>query len=420
MGSREEFFAAVDALPVIDTHEHLETEQDRNKAPLDFFHWFSHYASSDLISAGMPGADLDYCRGSENPLEERWNRFEHWWERTRNTAYCKALELAARDLFGVEEITRATVGTLSERLEATRQPGWYKVVMREKCNIRKAIFCGDHPHLDRELFTPVYHVDGLISPLGKQQLDWFGHQFEVSVHSLRDMLVLYDKVMERTAQGFCGYKLAIAYQRTLSFPRTNQEDAERVFNRLFQAPGNAISPLEALPLQNWLLHELLARIEATGKPLQVHTGLQEGNGNYITNSKASHLANLFADFPKLKFDIFHGSYPYMGELGTLAKNFPNVFIDMCWMHVISPYASRVALREWLETVPATKISAFGGDYIFIEGTYAHCKLAKADVAEVLWQRIEEGQDDEASALALARRLLFDNPRELFGLEVDGG
>jgi hypothetical protein len=45
---------AVDAIRLVDTHEHLLAEEERHRAAHDFGYLFPHYASSDLMSAGMP------------------------------------------------------------------------------------------------------------------------------------------------------------------------------------------------------------------------------------------------------------------------------------------------------------------------------------------------------------------------------
>lgn len=44
-------------------------------------------------------------------------------------------------------------------------------------------------------------------------------------------------------------------------------------------------------------------------------------------------------------DIFHIGYPYQNVVGALAKMFPNVWIDMCRAHAISPEASVRAIFE---------------------------------------------------------------------------
>ena len=101
---------AVAAIRIVDTHEHLLSEEERNRAALDFGYLFPHYASSDLVSAGMSPAVPEAVRLNSRPVlseriarigwirrlpplpapprsdllpEERWNAFAPYWERTR-------------------------------------------------------------------------------------------------------------------------------------------------------------------------------------------------------------------------------------------------------------------------------------------------------------------------------------------------
>ena len=88
---------------------------------------------------------------------------------------------------------------------------------------------------------------------------------------------------------------------------------------------------------------------------------------------------------------------------------------MCWLPVISPAAARRWLDEWLETVPHNKIFAFGGDYVFVEGAYAHSRIAREVVADVLAAKVESGYLSEDEGLALAPRLLRENAWDFFRL-----
>ena len=64
--------------------------------------------------------------------------------------------------------------------------------------------------------------------------------------------------------------------------------------------------------------------------------LVESYRNDIRNSNPTDLTNLFDTHPEVQFLVMHSSYPYGGELSVLAKNYPNVNIDMCWSQIISP------------------------------------------------------------------------------------
>jgi uncharacterized protein len=149
--------------------------------------------------------------------------------------------------------------------------------------------------------------------------------------------------------------------------------------------------------------------------VQVHTGLQESSGNLIYHSDPALLSNLFLEYPDVKFDIFHIGYPYQHVLSALAKMFPNVYVDMCWAHIISPVACVNALVEWLDAVPVNKISAFGGDYCFVDGIYGHQALARMNVSKALAIKVRDGVFGADRAKRIAEMLFVDNPTALFGL-----
>ena len=137
------------------------------------------------------------------------------------------------------------------------------------------------------------------------------------------------------------------------------------------------------------------------------------NENINLNSNPELLVNLFMEYHEAKFDIFHGGWPYCSQLSALAKNFPNVYVDMCWMHIISPSRSRSALHEWLDEVPANKILGFGGDFLCVEGAYGHAVIARDNIAWVLTRKVEEGDMKVDEAKKYAQWILRENAQALF-------
>ena len=77
--------AEIEGIPLIDTHEHLISEEVRLSQKVDLFYWFSHYASSDLMSAGMSQQTLERLRDPDRPLDERWAEFAPFWKHVRTT-----------------------------------------------------------------------------------------------------------------------------------------------------------------------------------------------------------------------------------------------------------------------------------------------------------------------------------------------
>ncbi|HQK96115.1 MAG TPA: amidohydrolase family protein [Armatimonadota bacterium] len=415
---RQRITDAVDALRVVDTHEHLEQEATRLKRTIDFGNWWSHYASSDLISAGMPPADLEFLRDAGQPIMDRWAKLEPHWAHVRTTAYGRALLLAARELYDAPDINRDTVEGLSARIAASNRPGWYREVLSERAGIAVSVQCGNTEGLDRELFNPVFHSDEWVMARTRFDFERLGQRTGVPIHTLDDLCAALSSALDAEQKaGICGMKSALAYVRILRYDKRTREEAERVFVRGFESHGGGVDWSEARPLQDFLFHQVIREGIRRNLTIQIHTGLQEGNGNFITNANPTHLTGLFMEYPEARFDLFHGGYPYGGELATLAKNFANVYIDMCWLHVISPTFAQRWLREWIETVPSNKISAFGGDYIFVEGAYAHSRMARQGVAATLAGLVEDGYFGEDEAIAVARKILRDNPASLFGLKV---
>jgi len=425
----------VDSLRLVDTHEHLMPEAERQAQPLDFFYLFPHYASSDLISAGMPYATLERIRDPKRPLEERWAEFAPYWPNVRTTGYGKSLLRACQGLFGVDDINENTYLEVSERLAASNRPGWYHYVLKDKARIDVSIIdslsLDGRPitEVDRDVFAPVVRFDKYVTPTTRSELrlleDWSG----LSIHSLDDLLGALDSSFEKAVKGGAvGVKSGLAYLRILSYDKVSRHEAEACFNRIFShldplressrpSPSYGLGWAEAKPLQDYMMHQVIRRAIDYGLPLQIHTGLQEGNSNVITNSNPTHLVNLLIEYPEARFDLFHAGYPYTSEMATIGKNFANAYVDLCWVHIISPFVARRVLHEWLETVPANKIFAFGGDYIVVEGAYGHAEMARDNVARVLSEKVEEGYFTEDEAIRVARQILRDNPASLFRLPL---
>jgi uncharacterized protein len=414
---------------LVDTHEHLIAEEQRANLKLDLSSWFPHYAASDLVSAGMALADLQRFRDTSVPLDERWSLFEPFWRYTRTTGYGRALLIAARDLFSIEDINSGTYQELSEKLSASNRPGWYEYVLKERAGIEVSLQdCITHIDPaselkglalcdDRRLVAPVRWLGLFQRFRTRLEVEALEREVNANLHTLDDLLkAIDDDLSRKKADGAVALKMRIAYVRSLKFDRVPKADAERAWNRIFTHLGEGISVDEAKPLQDYVTHYLVQRSIDLDLPLQVHTGLQEGNANVLENSRPTLLNNLFLEYPRARFVIFHGGYPYCGELSALAKNFPNVYIDLCWLPIISPGAARRWLDEWLETVPHNKIFTFGGDYRFVEGAYAHSRIARQVVADVISGKVESGYITENEGYALVPALLRENAWRFYQLE----
>ncbi len=427
-GVYERIKKAVDNIWLINTHEHLISEDGRLTLTTDLFYLLNSYVKHDLISSGMKEEDLEFVLEPDNPLEERWDKFHPYWEKTKNTGYALCLTIAVRDLFGIEDINENTYKELNEILLASNKKGWYKYVLKDRALIDVSILdplekiTKIDSNNSKEYFVKVKRFDKFVT-INNKRINEIEKQANVKIYALTDLLNVLDAEFRKAIieEGIVGIKSGLAYGRILYYEDVPQAEAENIFNKMFQR-RQLLTIDESKKLQDFMMHQVIEYASKYGLPIQIHTGLRTGNSirKPTETTNATHLANLFLKYKEAKFVIFHGSYPYMAELTVLAKKFPNVYIDMCWMHIISPEASKQYLEEWLLTVPSNKIMAFGGDFgKVVEGTYGHSVIARKNVTEVLTKLVEDGYYSEEDAILIAKRILRENALELYQLKRVG-
>ncbi|MGI6149528.1 MAG: amidohydrolase family protein [Firmicutes bacterium] len=412
----------VKQIPVIDTHEHLPHHDRFDPADSDIlFDYLLHYMSSDLRSAGLSVEELEQARSKHLPLDERWEIVAPYWEFCRCTGYGRALDLAVQGIYGVDGIRKETIVELGTLYKQRRAEGHMRFVLKDLCRIELSILdsWASHEPYDRELFRYAWQPTPFITA-SQDKLRRLEEQ-GVTVNSLDDWLQAFSAALEENLRrGVVALKNAMAYERTLYYEKVDYASAKSLFADTLTAWRTALergSDPILLPkaVQDFLMHYLLKEADARGLVMQVHTGILEGSGNVLANGRPSLLNNLFLDYPNVKFDMFHISYPYCGEAGALGKMFPNVYLDMCWAHIISPAAAAAALSDFLDAVPYNKIMGFGGDYGFVDGVYGHLVLARETISRVLAEKVRLGVFGVDQAVRIAEHLLYKNPKVLFSL-----
>lgn len=419
MTDYEKILEFIDTLQIIDTHEHLPMEAERDPRADVLTEWLGQYFVCDLLSAGLPEEALAKVRDASQDLMKRWALLEPFWEAARSTGYGRALDLAAKGVYGIDGVGRRTIGPLNEAFKAARDKGGhYRTVLKEKSRIALSLVDANLA-CDREFFASVVRLEEFIMPAHLRDVRAAGAKVGVRVHRLEDWEEAMRLTLERALEeGAVAMKMGLAYMRPLEFKKVDRASAERDFLALFD-PDNAPDWRPGLKVgrafQDWMMHAMFRMADQKGLTVQVHTGIQEGSGNVMSDARPSLLSNLLLEYRNVRFDLFHMGYPWLLELGVLAKNFPSVHIDMCWGHIISPEAARRGLTEWLDTVPATKISAFGGDHSFVDGVYGHQILARQNVAASLAAKVAGGSMDLDRARQIAQWVFIANPTRLFGL-----
>ena len=404
---------------VIDTHEHVQSINEVRKQGLDVFRVFKNsYARLDFISAGMS----ENIWESDNE-DEIWDEFKEYQESVSQTEYYNNVIMTLDDLYGLPEkkITEENYKILSEKIRNSyKDDNWYKKIYREKGNIKTGLldtfWSIEKFSFDRELFRPVFRVDAFIK--GKNftslyekkksihsTLERIAAEWDMDIDNTDSILALMDEGFKRfTAASAAAVKIAIAYHRPLFFENVSRKEAENSF----------YSDSAEKAFQDYIAHEAIKRAEEFNLPVQIHTGILARNTAEIKNTDPLLLNNLFNEYPGVNFVLFHFGYPFVDNALTLAKTFQNVYIDLCWVSVISKQMAVASLDKALDMVPFNKIM-WGGDAYRIEDAYGALRTAREVVAEVLSMRIERGRLDAAGAEKIARAIFYDNAAALYKL-----
>jgi predicted TIM-barrel fold metal-dependent hydrolase len=427
-----ELLNEITSVPVIDTHEHLCAVEPAHDPQKDILQeYLSHYMSSDLISSGLPIADLNKIRGSGVSVKEKWDIVEPYWERCRFTGYGRALDLSVNKLYGADRIDGTTIESLNQKFKSRNKPGRYRHVLKDICGIEMCVLDAwdGRFECDRTLFRRVWQILSYIIPMpeqipegGMDTVTWLEDKYNLRIKSLDDWIEAFRlELDDNLDHGIIGVKNILAYFRSLRFEQVEYGTAKKRFtsdlNKWEKARGrNRINVRFSKVVQDFMMHYILGVLNEKELFIQIHTGILEGSFQDIRRTNPSLLSNLFARYPAVRFDLFHIGYPYQAETSALAKIHPNVFIDMCWSHIISPKAARSALDEFLDAVPYNKISAFGGDYIFPDAIYGHLTIARENTAKVLSGKIKKGILSIQDAAGIAEHLFNKNPRKILNLQ----
>lgn len=424
-----DLYREIEKLPVIDCHEHIvgPREEVGKKEPIASL--IQGYVQSDLISAGISQKELDILNDDNIDTEKKWDIFEKFWNKIQFTAYARVTRTIMEDIYGEKDISLESLMRIKDKLIRPTRETYDSLLDRANIKLMLSDVLGDLDSLKRFIegkFFDYNRIKFLFSlPQFHNNVRSFdfvqrvGSLLDRHITSLEDYLESVFELIKRAKEkGVVGIKDQSAYTRTLDYDLVPRYEAEKLFNRILSDPRNSLGWPESKPLNDYLFHQFMSFAKELDLPVQIHTGHMAGIRNRIEKTNAVLLTNILELYQDVKFDLFHGNWPYIGEILFLGKNYPNVYIDLCWVNIIDPIYSEELYSRAVLTVPHIKINGFGGDYFDVpEYIVCHLKIARENMTRALVRLIKMNWIDEDSAVKIARNWLFENPRRLFNLEI---
>ncbi len=393
--------------PLFDTHEHLAGIRDTAaRGDKLTYREFTGFADSDLRTAhGLENLDL---AGADD------RKFFELWDKIAATGYGAAAGLATRKLFKLD-FTLENAGAITNALRKYARDKTFYLKLFKAANIRWIVSdaCWTNPSTHqkpREMDYPDFarHVvrhDDLLDVNQKQTIENLEKAQGCSIHTLRDLNEFLDRYAERAvASGRCaGFKSAVAYMRPLRFDAVSFQEAEKAFDSLMRGRTGDLAPLH-----DYLFHGFVQRAAGFNLPVQLHCGYLAGNFRPVPYGDPSPLISLLQQYRNVRFVLFHAGWPYSEVLGAIGKNFPNVWLDLCWAWCLSPSVTARILSDWLSYVPSNKIFAFGGDMGSPFCSLMYALQAREGLCRVFERKIADGDLATGMARNICRRIMHEN------------
>jgi uncharacterized protein len=414
----------IDTFEIVDTHEHVQTPGD--STIFEFFNTVSYFAS-DIYSAGAPSYN-NLIKEKFN-ADSLWNQFGKYYNYSRATSYHEQFMKTLSILYGYNKpyLVREDVKALYDKMIYNNYRNynkWFDEVFHKgkfKTMLLDQYWNQFNTQIDPAYYQLVYDINKSVSLVSEaaenkkitsnSDLLKLMNKEVIITKTLDDYTNLIDSVlMVFKRNGAVCIKNCLAYDRSLYFEDIDYAEASRIFNK-----SATLDSKEKKELEDYVFHHIVQQSIKLELPIQIHTGYLAVSNSQLDNGQPMKLLNLFIKYPKAKFILFHGSYPWTGDYVAIGKNFANVYLDLVWLPQISKTAAIRTLHEMLDAVPYNKIM-WGGDALRIDDTIGSLELGKEVVATVLSERVEKGWMTEEMALDIARRIFRDNASDLFHLK----
>jgi hypothetical protein len=398
----QELLTFANTLNVIDAHEHLLSAEDHAKEYLSFWNFLSDYVKWDLMSAGLPKKYETYMPKNEQEVIDLFNVVEPYLPYVENGSYMISVKYALKKYFGYDKITRANFLDITKKLNKENTVENYHKILKD-AHIVTMLEQSIRGNPKEKEFTT-------ITTLGFQ---WEMQQKltqlcrENKAMTLDDVFAFYQTEITKEKQnGSVGLKF---------FPHVFIEPYNiEIAKQQFEALKNGTEFNQRSTLARVIYEKQIEIATQLNMVVCIHLGVWAN----LTDKSPSILFDVVEKYPKTTFDIYHMGIPYIRETAFLGKNYPNVYLNMCWAHDVSESMVLNSLNEWIDVVPTNKIIAFGGDYVTLpQHVVGALQVAKENICWGLSIRIDRNRLDLENAKRILKDWFFDNPNRIYNLNL---
>ncbi len=404
--------SALDALPLIDPHSHIDPLAPVSKTLDDILGY--HYYTELAHSAGMSQAPL----AKDVLPRERVRAILSHMDRFDNTAqYGWFVDIAKTFLgFTGSKVTAKDADPLFDAAEkAFAQKDWEKQVIA-KTKLEKIFLTNEFDDplegFDTNVYVPCLRTDALVFQLDKPETRLrLAKATGVEVGdaaTLRKALARLFMHFTRKGAKACAISLPPHFAPV-------KFDDEYIYEQMHFGGYQDLAPGIF-----WMLAEFCREFKLPfdlmiGVNRRVYEGgVFQGQDLFDQRTSLIQYKHLFNAFPTVTFPISVLTSGQNQELCSFAWIFPNVVTSGHWWYSNIPSFIRKDLTERLQAVPKTKQIGYYSDAYKLEFVAPKCGMYRRILANVLADEfVRPGVMTETDAVALGKKLLLDNVKEIF-------
>ena len=426
--------------PMLDPHTHLTPSHLTARGLHDILLY--HMVISDLYSAGCP----DGARLSEFPDDsEAYSRLERavpYVKYIQNTSCFWGTRIILKDLYGWDEpITEQNWKKLDDIIRAKYiDPDWKSEIIK-KSNVKR--FCtelarrGDGSFddmcdysLEWAFFTRsqwgcfdtalleleyTWNMDAPGSPLpvtvNRAELNF--KKIIKTIDDVEDALkhfidkIPFDEIINMASHFSCDITYRAVTVKEMETALKNRDNAGETERDIYA---------------NYIFNRFLEmyRDKNVGQVLQFSLGaepLPYETGAKMRTETIFELAQIFNRNPDINFNIHNASEHQNQAFCTLARELPNVSFTGFWWHNFFPGQIRKIFRQRLDMVAVNKWVGFISDAYCLDWTYAKTVMVRAQMTEVLKEKVLQGQYTIDTVKFIAEQILYETPKNMFDIKV---
>jgi len=407
--------------PIVDVHSHINPHAPAARSLDDILGY--HYYTELAHSAGMPKEEI----APEVDPEQRCKNIANYLPLLHNTVQYSWLLDIAKTFFKFDghDIDANNISSLYGRVfETASQADWPDQVFKIT-NLRCVFLTNDFDDrldgFDTARYVPCLRTDELVLKLAQPNVrERVARLVGVEIADLPSLSRAVEAIFERFQKSgarACAISLPAGFQAI----RVTDSDASGALDTVLRA-NEPDRKAEAV-VARWVLFKLAQLCADAEVPFDLMigpvrdvypAGVEQGRDLFDHRFSLYEYCDLFNECKRTKFVVSVVTTTGNQELASFAWIFPNVYTCGHWWYSNIPIHIARDLAARLTAVPINKQIGYYSDAYKLEFILPKFDMYRRVLARVLAEHFVGARGwSENRALSLARKLLIDNPRELF-------